>query len=179
VDAQTDNTLTASLVHPAVGQNFAYAGFSLAAVPGLATQGKIRGRWVVPADNHLAAVGPFFSLNTSTGTPIIQLSFDNTFALQCFSAAGTLSPSAVGADFSTTRLPPGNLYSVEVQWKKGTSRVVTVAGTPILTAALDPLADTAVVGDLRLGILPSEASQSAWTDTLFDWEICDDPTVPW
>ncbi len=144
--------------------------------------GRIRGRFQLPSTLKLTSNSYWLYLARGTNNrQLLQLSFNSTGQLVAYSAPGMLGPNAVTNTITWTNgFQPNVDYLVEVEWRRGQYRRVSINGTQVASA-------TGLTGDagvletpdnLRLGIHRYDgAADAGWSITLFDWQLTDNPSV--
>jgi hypothetical protein len=161
-------------------QNRAVAINAAAATLDLNGNGRLRGKFQIPQPLTLKGNSSWLFVGP-VSAPVIQFRFTSSGTLECFSAAGTLDPSAItqtitfGGGFQ-----PNVDYLVDVTWKRGVFRDVAINGTTQLQATLTP-PSTAFVKptEMRLGINNYGGTADAgWTITLSDWALGEEPETP-
>jgi hypothetical protein len=161
-------------------QNRAVAINANAATLALGGNGRLRGKFQVPQALALRGSSPWLILGAPTA-PLMRLQFTQAGNLECFSAAGTLSPTA----FTQTITWPGGFlpnkdYLVDVTWKRGQYREIAIDGTTVVQGALtEPDGGFVKPTELRLGIYNYNASfDGGWTISLSDWQLGEEPETP-
>lgn len=139
------------------------------------TEGKLRGRFSLPSATPARNELPFLSL----GQPAwLRAGLDGQGRFVVQSDAQTLGNSALVERFTIDGGFVTGEYLVELEWKAGAFRRVSLNGARV--------ADTAVSGgssaaptELSLGIERYDGDAgSAFSVRLFDWQLADAVTVP-
>lgn len=144
-------------------------------------QGRIRGRFQLPATLKLTNNSTFLWLGVGTSKPLLQLYFNSSGQLVANSGAGMLGPAAVSntITFSGGFMPNVD-YLVEVAWQRSGYRRVWINGLQV--AQVNSLVGDAglleVPDQLRLGIYRYDgAADAGWSTALFDWQLTDNASV--
>ena len=176
VDAAQQNQLTAIVDAAADGRDSATALITGSALESLGSGGKLRGRIYVPNGLRLEDDSTFLELGTSTGAPLLELYFTDSWELGLRSAAGMLQSSGVNAE-SVARFDSGTVRQIEVQWQRGAFARALVNGTNVVERTLTPVTgDLPEVTELRLGIVRYAGdAEEGWTAVLSEWVLCNDP----
>lgn len=161
-------------------QNRAVAINANAATLALNGNGRLRGKFQLPQALNLQGTSPWLILG-SPAAPLMRLQFTQAGTLQCFSAAGTLSPVA----FTQTITWPGGFqpnrdYLLDVTWKRGQYREIAIDGTTVVQGSLsEPDGGFVKPTELRLGIYGyASTADAGWTMTLSDWQLAEEPETP-
>lgn len=175
IDAVRNNRVVSTIRSSAL--NRAVAINADPATLALNGNGRLRGKFQIPQPLNLRGNSTWFVLGP-VATPVLALRFTQAGTLECFSAAGTLSSQA----FTQTITWPGGWlpnkdYLVDVTWKRGQYREVSIDGTPVVQGALTDPANTFTKPiEMRVGIVNYNATADAgWTITLSDWQLGEEP----
>ncbi len=139
-------------------------------------QGRLRGRFQLPADLRLRGNSTWLVLSAGSAQ-LLTLYFTASGQLGCYSGPDTLTTTAVNATAAIDGgFVPNRDYLIEVAWQRGRFRNVWVDGVPMMQQTLNANPPAALDPDLlRLGIFRYDGTADAgWTITLTDWQIADD-----
>ncbi|MFN0062630.1 MAG: hypothetical protein ACKVPX_08940 [Myxococcaceae bacterium] len=175
VDATSAGRVEASVLSGDEESDFAFARYSAASLDVLGAQGKVRGR-VTLTGGTVRHPASFFALQSSGGTPLVELSVIDNRGLRIDSAAATLQGTVMLEDFGNDLFTFGVSALLEVRWRRGIERVVFFNGNELsrqsLTAFSTPFGPT----EVRLGILDYQGDATdGFSIALSEWEVCDDP----
>jgi hypothetical protein len=110
---------------------------------------------------------------------MVQLAFDSQGRLICSSSTGMLSTTAVTQTVSMGGgFMPNTDYLVDIKWKKGNYRTVSINGAQVAnTTGLTDPGTVPALDQLKLGIknLDGDAG-TGWTISLTEWELADEDT---
>lgn len=142
--------------------------------------GRIRGRFQLPATLKLTNNSPFVWLGHG-GKPLVALAFNSAGQLVVSSASGMIGPGSLSDSigFGDGGFRPNVDYLVEVGWQRSVWRRVWVNG--LMVAEVANLGDAGALelpDQLRMGVLRYDGDAgSGWSVSLFDWQLTDDPSV--
>ncbi len=146
--------------------------------------GRLRGKFQLPAPLKLTANSTFVWLATAGGKPLIQLSFNSAGQLVASSGAGMIAPASLSNNITWSNdgggFQPNTDYLVEIAWQRGNYRRIWINGAQVaqatnLTGDAGPLE---IPDRLQLGIYRYDGSADAgWSVTLSDWQLTDNPSV--
>lgn len=174
IESASGNRARARIPSAADSSDFAVAVVSSPLRLPAGTEGQLEGRLLVPAGTRLDGLIPFARLLTSTG-PLVELGFDNNWALSAFTAASVLQAGPVLRPRSAERYDPGTAHTIRVAWRVGAFRRVWIDGVAVFDDTLSPASGLDPTPTaLELGFPRYEGSgQDPMEMTLSDWVLCD------
>jgi hypothetical protein len=179
VDALRGNRLVATVKSANDSNDTATANQQDAGMLPRTGNGRLRGRFQVPATLMLSNTSPFLWLANGSKN-LISLGFNDKGALVTHSAAGMIGPLAIT---STITWPGGFVpnanYLIEVAWQRSSYREVWINGLSVAKSSNLGDAGTLELPDqLRMGIYKYDGTATTgWTVTLFDWQLTDDSSA--
>lgn len=171
IDSAAQNTLTATITGSGASNDFAAAHVPPAQLFA-ANEGHLRGLFSHPDASRLGAPSTFLRISTSSGT-LLDLTVSNNWELGAFTSAGVLQATPLNST-GGPRLDLTQPYLIDVSWRQGAFRTISVDGTPAFSDTLAPYSGSnAAPTDLLLGIIDYAGSETqGWTAKLASWQLC-------
>jgi hypothetical protein len=161
-------------------QNRAAAINANAATLALSGNGRLKGKFQIPQPLSLKGTSAWLILGTPA-TPLLRLQFNMAGNLEAYSAPGTISPLALTQVVNYPGgFQPNVDYTLDVTWKRGQFREVTLNGNKDQLGSLtEPDGGFTKPTELRVGIWNYGGTADAgWTITLSDWALGEEPETP-
>ncbi len=181
IDTDNRNKVNAAILSAADGEDRALALAAQEQVRALGPEGRLRGKFLLPAGFKPAANVPVVQLLTRNAGVFIELYLTPAGQLACYSSANTLQAAPVTTPtLNAPALALDQEHVVEVAWRKGRFRNLALDGAPYLEQPLTENSNPdAAVQALGLGFARYEGSADTGLSLLlWDWQLSANPDVP-